>query len=184
MFNKQYTDQQIIEGCCANSRQFQEMLYKKYFRSLYFYCQRFTQNEEYILEIINNSFLKIFQKIQSFSGIGSFEGWMKVIVRHAVADYFKNLKDKETLSLEHSEEEFIHPEILSKLYENDLLTLLNHLPQSTSRIFELYVLEGMTHEEISKSQNISIGTSKWHLSEAKKKLRWIIENLKNETYAY
>jgi len=133
---------------------------------------------------MNNSFLKIFQKIESYSGIGSFEGWMKVIVRHAVADYFRNKKDVLIQPLEESKDDVISPEILPKLYENDLLKLLKEIPQSSSKVFELYVLEGLNHEEIAQQLDISIGTSKWHLSESKRKLRLLIENLKNESYAY
>lgn len=178
---KTYSDEELIAGCCKNDRYCQEMLYRKYFHASINYCKKYTTDEDELLEIINKGYLRVFQKAYSFRNEGSLEGWIKKIMFHAMSDFFKKKNAYKTIEWEESHDKSLNPSVLSVLYEQDIVHLTKQIPKSTAQVFELYVLEGMTHEEISKSLNISIGTSKWHLSEAKKRLRILIENQENQT---
>jgi RNA polymerase sigma-70 factor (ECF subfamily) len=178
--NKIYTDLELIKGCEHNDRYCQEMLYRKYFGSCIAYCKKYTTNEDELLEIINLGYLRVFQKASLFRNEGSLEGWIKKIMFHSLSDYFKKKNAYKTVEWEDSYDKPLNPSVLSALYEHDILTLLDQIPKSTAHVFELYILEGFSHDDISKKLGISIGTSKWHLSEAKKKLRILIENQENK----
>jgi RNA polymerase sigma factor (sigma-70 family) len=174
--HKSYSEKELITGCVQNDRFSQELLYKKFFPTCVQYCKKYTTNQEELLEIINTGFLRVFQKLSTFNHLGSLEGWIKKIMLHALSDYFRKKNSYQTVEWEDAHDEVLKPSVLTKLYENDLIGLLQKLPKSTATVFELFVMDGCSHEEISKQLNISTGTSKWHLSEAKKRLRMLIEN--------
>ncbi len=174
--DKLYSEKELIEGCVRNDRYSQELLYRKFFPACLQYCKKYTTDQEELLEIINSGFLRVFQKLSTFSHLGSLEGWIKKIMLHALSDHFKKKNNYKTIEWEDSHDQVLKPSVLTQLYENDLLGLLEQLPRSTAKVFELFILDGRSHEEISQQLNISTGTSKWHLSEAKKRLRALIEN--------
>ena len=161
-------DEKLVAGCAENNRYDQEMLYRKYFDRMLRMCLRYTKDETIALEIINNGFLRVFKKIDRFQGKGSLEGWIRKLVFHALADYFKkasqeirflDLEDWDTLPLANP---------IDKLQYDDLVKLIEELPKATREVFYLYAIEGYTHPEIATLKGISVGTSKWHLSAARK----------------
>ncbi len=128
-------------------------------------------------EILNNGFLRAFQKIETYSFKGSFEGWLRKIVFHAIADYVAlNLKYKEHVLLV-EKDEFVHKDHAVRLYYNDLLDLVAELPDATRAVFNMFVLDDLAHKQISKILGISEGTSKWHVSEARRLLKEKVERL-------
>lgn len=151
-------------------------MYRRYFPLMMAMCMRYTRDNEKALEIINNGFLKVFKKIDTFSFKGSFEGWIRKIVFHCISDYFK--KESRYLRFmvfEDADKDF--PEqSLSNLYLEDILKLVDKLPEVTAHVFRLHAIEGYTHAEIATRFDISPGTSKWHLSSARKKLKELIKN--------
>ncbi len=179
------TETEIIEGCCKNDRRCQEALFRRYFPSMLSVCLRYTQDRQKATEIVNNGFLKVFKKIENFRNEGSFEGWVRRIVVHSVSDFFRANSGNQIFTAEDAlQKEFILPDVYSKLYIEDLLELSKELPPATKVVFDSFVLGGLSHEEIAKSCHISVGTSKWHLSQARKILQLIIQkNYPNESYA-
>ena len=167
-------DIQLVEGCKENNRFHQEMLYRKYIKSMMRMCLRHTDDQSVALEIVNNGFLRVFKKIDQYSGTGSLEGWIRKLVFHALSDYFrKNSKTIRFISLE----DWDNPKesnALSSLYFEDLIQLLDNLPEASRRVFYLYAIEGYTHPEIADEFGISVGTSKWHLATARKQLKQMI----------
>jgi RNA polymerase sigma-70 factor (ECF subfamily) len=139
--------------------------------------RRYIDHTEQAEEVLNNGFLRAFQKIEQYTFQGSFEGWLRKIVFHAVSDYVKqNVRYNEKIVLV-EKDQLIHKDHADRLYYNQLLQLVHSLPDATKAVFNMYVMEGLSHKEIGKALNISEGTSKWHLSEGRRMLKDKIEKL-------
>lgn len=137
-------------------------------------CFRYTSDEDKALTMLNDGFLKVFQKINTFEGRGSFEGWVRRLVFNSISDYFRKENKYVKLLLFEEAEKKEENLVLDRLYYNDLLKLVESLPGNTHKVFQLYAIEGYNHREISEMLNISEGTSKWHLSEARRKLKELL----------
>ena len=125
----------------------------------------------------DNGFLRAFQKIEQYTYKGSFEGWLRKIVFHAVADYVKQHAKYNTQIILVEKDQLIKKDLADNLYYDQLLALIQTLPSSTRNVFNMYVLDGYPHKEIADILGISEGTSKWHLSEGRRILREKIEKL-------
>lgn len=180
---KTYTEQDLIQGCIANDRRCQEALYRKYFQTMMSMVRRYTQDEDKAIEILNNGFLKVFKKIDTFRSEGSFEGWIRRIVYHSISDFFKKESGYlKFIVLEEAEQD--EPQnALHGLYYDDLLQIIGALPERSRQVFNLYAVEGYSHKEIADQLEISEGTSKWHLSNARDQLKKLLESRLNRNYA-
>ncbi len=171
--------QGLIEGCMNKERAAQERLYKHFYPKMMSMVKRYTNYHQYHLaeEILNNGFLKVFQKIESFGHKGSFEGWVRRIIYHSIFDYVRaNTKYREKVVFEEKEQAI--PELaIEKMQYDDIMQLIQQLPDNTRVVFNMYILEGFTHREISEKLEISEGTSKWHVHEGRKQLKEQITKL-------
>ena len=164
----------MVEGCVKNDRTFQEALYREYYPVMIGMCLRYTQDKNLAMEIVNTGFLRVFKKLDTFQFTGSLEGWIRKIVYHSLADHFKKKSSKiHFLEIEKGDKPKEN-HVLEGLYAEDILKSIDKLPEATRRVFVLFAIEGYKHHEIAEALNISIGTSKWHLSEARKKLKRIL----------
>lgn len=171
-------ERQLVAGCIANDRRCQEALYRKHFHTMFGLVSRYASDEQEALFILNQGFLRVFQKIHLFGFRGSLEGWIRRLVFHSISDHFRK-KNRQIHFLDVDEmEPAIGEQILPPLFEADLLQLVDDLPDATRNVFQLYALEGYTHPEIAQQLGISVGTSKWHLSEARKRLKKAMINSK------
>ncbi|HTN45992.1 MAG TPA: sigma-70 family RNA polymerase sigma factor [Flavipsychrobacter sp.] len=169
---------QLIKGCMRNERSSQERLYKLFYPRMMGVVKRYIDESMQAEEILNNGFLRAFQKIGQFTFQGSFEGWLRKIVFHAVSDYIKqNIKYNEKIVLA-EKDEFVHKDHADNLYYNELLEMVHALPGATRAVFNMYIMEGYQHKDIGKILGISEGTSKWHLSEGRRILKEKIEQQK------
>jgi len=166
----------IIQGCKLNDRGAQEKLYNLYFKRMMSVVRKYIDDYGKAEEVLNNGFLRAFQKIHQFRFQGSFEGWLRRVVFHAVADYIKAEKKHDRVILK-EKDIADHKDHGDNMYYNQLLHLIEKLPVKTKLVFNLSVFEGWTHKQIGDNLGIDIGTSKWHLSEAKSKLRTSIEKM-------
>jgi len=152
-----------------NNARSQELLYKHYAPKMYGICMRFTGNQMEADDILQDGFIKIFTKLKDFRNEGSLEGWIrKTIVNTAINFYRKKLKyshfdDIEGLEVPETKEENIY----DKLSKEELIKLIQELPNGYRTIFNLYVIEGYSHKEIGKMLNISNNTSKSQLTRAR-----------------
>jgi RNA polymerase sigma-70 factor (ECF subfamily) len=179
--NQQYTETELVKGCAENNRIFQEILYRKYFLAMMRMCSRYTSDRDIALEIVNNGFLKVFQKIDTFSFSGSLEGWIRRIVFHCLSDYFRaNARQINLLELE-GRDAPTRSEALSDLYYEDILVLVDRLPEISQKVFKYFAIEGYTHAEIGAMLHMSEGNSKWHLSMARRQLKEMINGHHNRT---
>jgi len=170
----------MVDGCLQNDRRCQELLYRTYFAKMMGMCMRYTDDREIAMEIVNNGFLRVFKKLSTFSFKGSLEGWIRKLVYHSLSEYFKKHSRYLQFLVFEDHDKSVNAFALTNMYEEDLLRMVDTLPPATKEVFRLYGIEGFTHPEIAKQLSISVGTSKWHLSTAREKLKKLIE--KNSNY--
>jgi RNA polymerase sigma factor (sigma-70 family) len=145
-------------------------------------CLRYTKNSEDAKEVLHNGFLKVFKNISSFKpSLGSLYTWIRAIMVNAAIDFIRR-KDKlqPHLELDSMEGQGVAVDIVDRLDAQELLFLIQQLPPATQMVFNLYVIDGFNHREIATLCGISEGTSKWHLSEARKLLKQLISILQSE----
>ncbi|WP_413669640.1 RNA polymerase sigma factor [Mucilaginibacter sp. Mucisp86] len=174
-------DTKLIKGCKANDRQAQESLYKLFHAEMLRLCFRYLKSDELAQEALNAGFLKVFQHITLFDGQrGALGAWIRTIMVRCCIDLArKEAKFNDVNSQEEIADVFIAPTVLSKLYAEDLLKEIRRLPAATQLVFNLYVIDGYSHKEITEQVGISESTSRWHLSEAKKQLRAMLQSTPN-----
>lgn len=166
------TSTELIEGCIRNDRRSQQALYQQYCGALLSVCISYTKDEENAVEVLQDGFLKIFQQIHTFdSRKANLYTWMRTImVRTAIDSLRRGAKQPDEVELKEVYDPPIGAEAVERMSAEDILFLLKQLPPTTRAVFQLYVQEGYNHREIGELLNISEGTSKWHLSEARKYL--------------
>lgn len=151
---------------------------------MYRMCQRYANTEEEAVEILNSGFLRVFTKLHTFNFTGSLEGWIRRLVFHSIADYYRK-SDKKVRFL--PVEDWDAPtstSALHQLYFEDMVGLIDQLPKATREVFWLYAVEGYNHVEIGERLGISNGTSKWHLSNARQKLKILMNQASNHSGQY
>jgi RNA polymerase sigma-70 factor (ECF subfamily) len=173
----------IIAGCIKNDRVSQEKLFKLFYGKLMVVCTRYTGDKDSAQEILQEGFIKIFDKIATFESNGSFEGWMRRIVTNTALDFIR--KHKKNMWVEETEvntkEDYIDPYEESSFEESFqlkaefALEAIQQLSPAYKTVFNLYVMEEYSHKEIAELLGISEGTSKSNLAKAKINLQKIIE---------
>lgn len=137
-------------------------------------CMRYMGDTDKAAAIVNDGLLKVFTKIDQYENKGSFEGWIRRIVFRSISDAVRKDSNYLKFMVFEEQEKISSPSALSQLYEEDILKLIEKIPAASGDVFVLYAVHGYTHREISERKGISIGTSKWHYSEARKKLQELI----------
>lgn len=165
------TDIELVRGCIVNDRMAQEQLYKQFHGPMASICMRYTRNEHDAIEVLHSGFLKVFKNIERFDPAkASLYTWIRTIMVNTAIDF---LRQKSRWYISHGELERVEtggidPEAVQRLSVQELLKLVKQLPPATQAVFNLYVIDGYTHKEIGSLLGISDGTSKWHLSEARR----------------
>lgn len=180
-----YTDEELVQGCLRNDSLMQERFYKKYYGKMLSLCLRYCRNMEDAQELLNIGFLKVFNGLKSYQFKGSLEGWVRRVVLNSILEeHRRNVNYKSMMSFpEYEEDGQVEAESLENLFAEDIISLLNQVPTASRVVFNLFVIEGYSHKEIGKMLNISEGTSKWHVSVAKEKLKKLILQQSNVTEA-
>jgi len=178
-------EQNILKGCIKKNLKSQELLYRQFFGYGMSISLRYSKNKDEAVEILNDSFLKVFDNIEKYNTELSFKSWFRRIVINTSIDYYrKNLKFTNTDSFEDTfETETVDANIIDELNVKDILKLLNQLPEIYRITFNLYEIEGYKHEEIAEKLNITTSTSRSNLTRAKKMLRMSFEKLYETSYA-
>ena len=174
---KMVTENQIIEGCKSGKHNSFSMLYQKYAPTMLGICCRYCKTRPEAEDVLQEGFIKVFQKIGTYEGKGSFEGWLRRIMINTAINHFKaNSKHyyHEDVELMNSITVNTDDEILtfeSEINQGQIIRLIQELPAGYNMIFNLYVVDGLSHSEIANELDISINTSKSQLSKARKWLR-------------
>lgn len=142
-------------------------------------AMRYAADEHEAADILGQAFVKMFRSIHSFDAAkGNFHGWLKKIIINEALDHIKQRSRFTSLELDTVEEPFVNNSIIEKTDAAAILQLVRQLPPATHAVFVLYAIDGYTHKEIAMQLSISEGTSKWHLSEARKILQQKITAIK------
>lgn len=175
----------IIQGCIDQNRRSQQEFYKTFYGYAAAICMRYSHKKEDLVEIVNDGFLKVFKELRLFKPtnddtIAVLKAWMKKIMMNTSIDHYrKQLKaDPSVLDIDEVGENFSYQSEtpLDKITYDELVKLLNQLTPMYRVVFNMYVIDGLSHEEISKELSISIGTSKSNLSKARVNIMKLIEN--------
>lgn len=170
------TEQELIERCKRNDRIAQKVLYERFSSKMFGVCRRYVKTTENTEEVLMMGFCKVFQKMDTYTGEGSFEGWVRrVMVNEALMFLRKNYHFNEHEDISELPVMTVEVSIEDDLAARDILKLLEQLPTGYRTVFNLYVLEGYKHKEIADELGISINTSKSQLILAKKKLQEMIK---------
>ncbi len=167
----------MLQGCLKNERRAQELLYKQFYGPMMSICLRYTRNEEDALEVLHNGFLKVFKHLATYDAAkASLYTWIKTIMVNSAIDFIRSVqKFKNQVELKENQEAgSIDNNAIQRLGSAELLKLVQQLPTATQTVFNLYVVEGYNHREIGDILGISDGTSKWHLSEARRQLKKLL----------
>jgi len=174
--NHNISEFDLIEGCKQGNRQMQSALYQQFSPKMYGICLRYAANTEEAEDILQEGFIKVFSKIDSFRSEGSFEGWVRRIFVNTAIEQFR--KKKYTQAIGEQEENTLESSSLSALDglgEKDILQIVQQLSPGYRTVFNLYVIEGYSHREISEMLGINEGTSKSQLSRAKIVLQELVK---------
>ncbi len=169
---------ELIEGCMNGDRQSQNRLYALLAPRMFGVCLRYAGRREEAEEILQEGFTKVFEFIHQYKNTGPFEGWVRKIMVNCSLQKYRNKRhmhaivDINTTSVEQIGNE----EILSQIGTKELLKMVQQLSPGYRTVFNLYVFEGMKHREIAAHLNISEGTSKSNLSDARTILQRAVHN--------
>jgi len=123
-------------------------------------------------ELLNDSFYKILTRLNQYNFSGAFEGWIRRIVINTVTDHVrKNIKDEQPHKEVQPEDAYVPSESVEKLSHKELLQLVHTLPDAQRTVFNLFVFENYSHKEIATLLNINENNSRWHLNDARRRLK-------------
>lgn len=179
----------IIKECASGDVRAQEVLYRKFAPKMYGVCLRYSKDRTEAEDNLQEGFIKVFLNIQKFRHEGSLEGWIRRIMVNVSLEKFRKqniMHPVEDVAI--YEKPNFSEEILDKISANELLELVQQLPPRYRMVFNLFVMEGMTHQEIGDEMKITTGTSKSNLARARDILKRKVNELynlvdKNENYS-
>jgi RNA polymerase sigma factor (sigma-70 family) len=168
---------QLIGGCIKQDRKCQKMLYKAFYGFAMGICLRYAGDRDEASEVMNQGFFKVFTHIESYDTTRPFKAWLGKIMMNASIDFYRaNLKMAYAEDLDSAEHLSDGDTVDKNLHYEDLLKMVQQLPQAYRTVFNLFAIEGYSHEEIGAMLNINPGTSKSNLHKARQKLKQMILN--------
>jgi RNA polymerase sigma-70 factor (ECF subfamily) len=172
----------IIENCKSGKLRHQEIFYKHFYGFAMSICLRYAYTRTDASEMLNDSFLKVFRNLKKYDTKFPFRPWFRKIIVNTAIDYYrKNAAIKPVLEIEQAENEAFDISLVDNLHYEDLRKLLDDLPEVQRLIFNLYEIEGFTHQEIALKLNLTESTSRSYLTRAKVKLRiWVEKHFETE----
>ncbi|MFC2100299.1 RNA polymerase sigma factor [Bacteroidota bacterium] len=175
-------EEELIKRCLDNDEKAQEMLYKCFATKMYAVCMRFARNNMNADDIFQEGFIRVFTNLKDYSFRGSLEGWIRrTMINTAINFYKKNLRYQDELNADYLTEQGVEESAIDKLSAEELLKLIQELPEGFRMVFNLYVIEGYNHKEIGIKLNISENTSKSQLARARKVLQRKVKEVYNIT---
>jgi RNA polymerase sigma factor (sigma-70 family) len=176
LFSFQNDEKRLLKGLMANKPDAQQHLFDMYSGKMMALCYRYAKSREEAEDILQEGFLRVFRKIELYTGTGSFEGWMRrVFTNVAIRHYQKNSRLHVISGIEDYEEE-PSEELLDHYFAaEDLMKMIQSLPDGYRMVFNLYAIEGFSHEEIAEKLDITVGTSKSQLARARRSLQRMLE---------
>ncbi|GAB3949366.1 RNA polymerase sigma factor [Spirosoma harenae] len=174
----------LLAGCLRNHRQSQELLYRQFYGYAMSVCLRYAPSREEALEVLNDGFLKVFTRLDQYDPAQPFKGWLRRILINAAVDQYRREVRHHHEGVEKIEQTAVSESVdaFSQLAHEDLLALIQQLSPAYRLVFNLYVMDGFTHEEIANQLGISVGASKSNLARARENLRQLLKQINYDEY--
>lgn len=181
-----YTIDELISRSKAGDRKAQELLYKQFAPKMLGVCMRYATDKMEAEDMLQNGFIKIFNKLEDYRGEGAFEGWVRRIIVHSSIEYYrkhhKMVQIVDVTSL--ADEPSVNPSAMANMSVKDLMGLINQLSPGYKMVFNLYAIEGYSHREIAETVGITEGASKSQLSRARAILKGLVVKMEEKKYGY
>lgn len=169
---KPISEEELIEGCKAGDPRAQESLYKLFYGYAMGIGMRYLSNRDDSLEVVNDSFIKVFKAIQFYNNTQPFKAWLRrIIINTAIDQQRKNLRHSGHSDIDEAFHVSTSATAISSLSAKDIIALIARLPEVQRMVFNLYEIDGYSHDEIGTMLNIPGASSRVYLSRAKEKLR-------------
>lgn len=180
-----------VGACAQNSRESQKVIYSSFYGYAMAICDRYTNNQDDAVEILNDGFLKIFREIHHYSPayadvVSSFKGWLRKIMVYTAIDHFRKYHKHRMFSELDPvvyQVEAHNEDAVSKMTYEEIIRSVQDLSPGYRTVFNLFVIEGLSHEEIAQQLGISTGTSKSNLSKARRQLQKLLYKQNDITVA-
>jgi len=168
----------LLEGCKRGKPKSQEALYKRFAAAMFGICLQYASSEEDAQDIMQEGFVKVFRKLDQVKNTSAFPGWIRRVMINTALEKYRS--QALLLRIDDVKEE-ADKEMDDGIFENltcqELVTLIQTLTPQYRLVFNLYAIEGYSHQEISSELGISVGTSKSNLSRARSILQEKIKNI-------
>ncbi len=179
---------EVIEGCINGRRKYQEILHKAFYSKMLVVCMRYAQNTAEAEDLLHDGFIKLYDKLPKYKYQGSFEGWVRRIIVNNSIDFIRKRKEF-TVYFGAENEHIINDRTdssidslqdieIKEFKAKQIIKAIQKLSPAYKAVFNMYVLEDMSHKEIAQELNISIGTSKSNLSKAKVRIKEFLKAAK------
>jgi RNA polymerase sigma factor (sigma-70 family) len=168
---------QLISGCIKQDRKSQKALYKLFYGFAMGICIRYAGNRDDAAEVMNQGFLKVFTRIDRYVDSVPFKGWLgRIMINSSIDHYRANLKMAYMEDIDDLQDISDGQSVEKNLNYADLLQMVQQLPHAYRTVFNLFAIEGYSHEEIAEMLGVTTGTSKSNLHKARQKLKMLILN--------
>lgn len=168
-------ERELVEGCLHGDRRCQGSLYQRYAGRMYALCLRYARHELEAQDLLQEGFIRVFEKLPGFRMEGSLEGWIRRIMVHTAINHYRRKSfTHERFGLEHLPESPVEGHALEQLGEKEMLAMVASLPDGYRHVFNLYAIEGYDHAEIAEMLGCGESTSRSQLSKARRMLQRMI----------
>jgi len=178
--------QALIDGCLKGDRRSQQAIHKMFYGKMKAVCMRYTRDSDQAMDVLQEGFLKVFNNLDKYTGVGTFEGWMRRIMVNLSIDRYRRLKHDLVLLSEQNDiedwggetdDETDDSEEGEEIYDitpEQIIDAMQQLTPAYRTVFNLYVYEDYTHQDIAEALGISVGTSKSNYAKAKKNMKKLL----------
>jgi len=171
-------EQELVAHCVRHERRYQEILYRQYADEMYSVALIYSDSEQDACDIVQESFIKVFKRIDSFKFECPLKAWIRRIVVNTALDHYRKKKREQEHAQTYMQSlEVEVDDIIPQLNANELLLMMQQLPQKAAMVLKLYAIEGYAHKEIANMLHITEGTSKSQLNRARTLLKSLIAEL-------
>lgn len=171
-----YNERDIISACVRKERWAQQVLYEEFFSTLMAICLRYTNNEDEAMDLLHESFIKIYRNISKYKAGTSLGAWMRRITINTAIDYYRRNVRRRTENIDQAFDiKSQDADAISQFTEQEILAAVQKLTPAYRTVFNLYVIEGYSHKEIAKSLKITESTSRSNLVKARVKLQKMLK---------
>lgn len=169
---RELTERELVKGCLGGDRRCQEGLYDRYARRMYAVCLRYARHELEAQDLMQEGFIRVFDKLKDFRLEGSLEGWVRRIMVHTAINHYRRKSfHLERFGLERLPDSPVESDALDQLGQEEILSLVASLPDGYRMVFNLFAIEGYDHSEIAELLGCGESTSRSQLAKARRLLQ-------------